>query len=384
MPSASKQSTTFSFSSNIVAVNAAVLSAVGAPLRIEELRHPEPQEREVRIRIAACGVCHSDLHIAKGDLRFPMPVVLGHEISGTVDAIGEDVSGFKTGDRVVSSFIMPCGDCAACARGRDDLCEKYFAFNRVKGVLYDGKSRLFRPDGTPVAMQMMGGMAQYAIVPDTDVFALPASLPLEESCILGCALMTAYGAVKNAAQLREGQSVVVVGAGGVGSNVITMARVFGARQVIAVDVRQEKLKAARALGATDVIDARSPDPLRQLQEMTQGRGVDVAIEAIGRPETVLQAFQMASDGGRVVVIGVAPMDAVAPIGITRLVRRGIQIVGSFGCRVRTDMPELIAMTAAGRIDVRASITRRYRLEQINEAYDAMERGEIVGRAIVVM
>jgi S-(hydroxymethyl)glutathione dehydrogenase/alcohol dehydrogenase len=151
-----------------------------------------------------------------------------------------------------------------------------------------------------------------------------------------------------------------------------------------VDVRQDKLKAARALGATDVIDARSPEPLAQVQAMTEGRGVDVAIEAIGRPETVLQAFQMASDGGRVVVIGVAPMDAVAPIGITRLVRRGIQIVGSFGCRVRIDMPELIAMAAAGRIDVRASISRRYRLDQINEAYDAMQQGEIVGRAIVVL
>ena len=365
-------------------MNAAVLSAVGTPLRIEELRHPEPKQGEVRIKIAACGVCHSDLHIAKGDLKFPMPVVLGHEISGTVDALGSGVSGFTRGDRVVASFIMPCGTCPSCSRGRDDLCETYFAFNRVKGVLYDGKTRLFRGDGSPVAMQMMGGMAQYAIVPDTDVFPLPQNVPLEESCILGCALMTAYGAMKNAAQLREGQSVAVIGAGGVGSNVIAMAALFGAKQIIAVDLRQDKLQAARALGATHVIDARSPEPLAQLQAMTQGRGVDVAVEAIGRPETVLQAFQMASDGGRVVVIGVAPMDAVAPIGITRLVRRGIQIVGSFGCRVRTDMPELIAMAAAGRIDVRASISRRYRLDQINEAYEAMERGEIVGRAIVVM
>jgi S-(hydroxymethyl)glutathione dehydrogenase/alcohol dehydrogenase len=365
-------------------VNAAVLSAVGAPLRIEQLRHPEPNAGEVRIKIAACGVCHSDLHIARGDLKFPMPVVLGHEISGTVDAIGEGVSGLAPGERVVSSFIMPCGACPPCRRQRDDLCETYFAMNRGKGVLYDGKTRLFRTDGSPVAMQMMGGLAQYAIVPQTDVFPLPASLPLEESCILGCALMTAYGAAKNAAQIREGQSVAVIGAGGVGSNVISMARVFGAKQIIAVDVRQDKLKAARALGATDVIDARSPEPLAQVQAMTEGRGVDVAIEAIGRPETVLQAFQMASDGGRVVVIGVAPMDAVAPIGITRLVRRGIQIVGSFGCRVRIDMPELIAMAAAGRIDVRASISRRYRLDQINEAYDAMQQGEIVGRAIVVL
>lgn len=365
-------------------MKAAVLPAVRTPLRIEDLRHPEPREDEVRIRISACGVCHSDLHIATGDLPFPLPAVLGHEISGLVDTVGAGVRGIRPGDRVVSSFIMPCGDCPSCARGRDDLCETYFAMNRVKGVLYDGKSRLFRPDGTPVAMQMMGGMAEYAIVPDTDVFPLPPSLPLEESCILGCALMTAYGAVKNAAQIREGQSVAVIGAGGVGSNVIAMARVAGARQIIAVDVRTDKLEAARAMGATETIDARSPEPLGQLQSLTRGRGVDVAFEAIGRPETVLQALQMACDGGRVVLIGVAPMDAVAPIGITRLVRRGLQIVGSFGCRVRTDMPELIALAAAGRIHVGASVTRCYRLDQVNEAFLALERGEIVGRAIVVM
>jgi S-(hydroxymethyl)glutathione dehydrogenase/alcohol dehydrogenase len=364
-------------------MKAAVIPAVGAPLRIEEIRHPEPKAGEVRIKIAACGVCHSDLHVARGHLKFPMPCVPGHEISGTIDALGPGAT-FKIGERVVSSFIMPCGTCPACLDGRDNLCETYFAMNRVKGVLFDGTTRLYRTDGTPLAMQMMGGMAQYAIVPVTDVFPLPAALPLEESCILGCALMTAYGAVKNSAQLRAGQTVAVIGAGGVGSNVIPLARVFGASRIIAVDVREDKLEAARAIGATDIIDARASDPVAQLQKLTNGRGVDVAIEAIGRSETVTQAFNMVCDGGRVVVLGVAPMDAVAPIGITRLVRRGIQIIGSFGCRVRTDMPELIALAASGKIDVKASITKRYRLDQVNEAFEAMERGDIVGRTIVVM
>jgi S-(hydroxymethyl)glutathione dehydrogenase/alcohol dehydrogenase len=364
-------------------MKAAVIPAVGAPLRIEEIRHPEPKAGEVRIKIAACGVCHSDLHVARGHLKFPMPCVPGHEISGTIDALGPGAT-FKIGERVVSSFIMPCGTCPACLDGRDNLCETYFAMNRVKGVLFDGTTRLYRTDGTPLAMQMMGGMAQYAIVPVTDVFPLPAALPLEESCILGCALMTAYGAVKNSAQLRAGQTVAVIGAGGVGSNVIPLARVFGASRIIAVDVREDKLEAARAIGATDIIDARASDPVAQLQKLTNGRGVDVAIEAIGRSETVTQAFNMVCDGGRVVVLGVAPMDAVAPIGITRLVRRGIQIIGSFGCRVRTDMPELIALAASGKIDVKASITKRYRLDQVNEAFEAMERGDIVGRTIVVI
>lgn len=365
-------------------MNAAVIPAVGAPLRVEDLRHPEPKAGEVRIKIAACGVCHSDLHVARGHLKFPMPCVPGHEISGTVDTPGPGVTGFKPGDRVVSSFIMPCGTCAPCREGRDNLCETYFAMNRVKGVLFDGTTRLYRTDGTPLAMQMMGGMAQYAIVPATDVFALPAALPLEESCILGCALMTAYGAVKNSAQIHAGQSVAVIGTGGVGSNVIPLARVFGAARIIAVDVRDDKLQAAKSLGATDLVNGKAADPVAAVQQMTGGRGVDVAIEAIGRPETVTQAFNMVCDGGRVVVLGVAPMDAVAPIGITRLVRRGIQITGSFGCRVRTDMPELIALAASGKIDVKASITKRWRLDQINEAYETMERGDTVGRTIVVM
>lgn len=365
-------------------MNAAVIPGPNERLRIEELRLPEPQPGEARIRVSACGVCHSDLHVAKGDLKFPMPCVPGHEISGTVDAVGREASPLKVGDRVVASFIMPCGTCGACLRGRDDLCETYFALNRGKGVLYDGRTRLFRGDGSPVAMQMMGGMAQYAVVPLTDVFALPDSLPLEESCILGCALMTAFGALKNAAQLKAGQTLAVLGAGGVGSNIISLSRVFGAKQVVAIDVRPEKLAAARSLGATDAIDASTGDPVGSLMTLTSGRGVDIAIEAIGRPETVAQAFQMVGDGGRVVVLGVAPPEWTAPIAITRLVRRGIQIVGSFGCRVRTDMPELIALAAQGRFDLRASITRRYRLEQINEAYTSLERGDIVGRAIIVM
>src|SRR5205085_1732945 len=208
-----------------------------------------------------------------------------HEISGMIDGLGAGVSGLRAGDRVVSSFIMPCGTCGPCTRGRDDLCETYFAMNRVKGTLYDGTSRHYRKDGTPIAMNMMGGMSQYAVGPTTDVFPLPASLPLEESCILGCAIMTAFGAVKNAAQVQKGQSVAVIGAGGVGSNVIAMARLFGASTVIAVDVREDKLSAARTLGATETVDSTKGDPVAKVMSLTGGRGVDVALEVLGRPET---------------------------------------------------------------------------------------------------
>ncbi len=365
-------------------MRAAVCPAPGAPVRVEELRDPRPKEGEVLIRVAACGVCHSDLHVARGDLKFPTPVVLGHEISGTVEALGPGAAGPAPGTRVVASFIMPCARCPRCLEGRDDLCETYFAMNRAKGTLYDGETRLFRPDGTPVAMNMMGGLAELAVVPATDVFPLAPGLPLAESCILGCAIMTAYGAAKHAAGLRPGQSVAILGAGGVGSNLVQIARLFGAAEVIAIDVRDEKLPEVMKLGASRFVNAAKTDPVEAVLALTAGRGVDAAFEALGRPETVAQAFRMTRDGGATVIVGLAPAGVAAPIEITRLVRRGIRITGSLGCRVRTDMPEIIRLAGEGKIDVARPVSRRYRLDQVQEAYDTMQRGEIVGRAIVVL
>lgn len=365
-------------------MKAVVLPAVGSPLVVEDIPAPKPRAGEVRLRVRACGVCHTDLHVVKGEVRFPTPAVLGHEVSGIVDELGPDVGGLERGTAVVASFIMPCARCRFCAAGRDDLCETFFALNRLKGVLYDGESRLARADGSPLAMYSMAGLAEYCVVPVTDVFRVPAGLPLEDACILGCAIMTAYGAVKHQAALRPAETVAVVGVGGVGSNVIQVARVVGASRIIAVDVRAEKLDATRALGATDGVNASAGDAVAEVRRLTGGEGVDVAFEAVGRAETVTAAFRMARDGGRVVVIGIAPGATAAPIEITHLVRRGIRLQGSYGARVRADMPEILALAAAGRLSVTQPISRRYRLEQADEAYRALDRGEITGRAIVVM
>jgi succinate semialdehyde reductase (NADPH) len=365
-------------------MKAAVLPAVGASMVIEDIPVPAPRDGEVLLRVRACGVCHTDLHVVKGEVKFPVPAVLGHEVSGVVEAVGPGVAGVERGARVVASFIMPCNRCRFCAVGRDDLCETFFALNRLKGVLYDGHSRLARADGTPLAMYSMAGLAEYCVVPATDVFRVPEGLALEDSCILGCAIMTAYGAVKHQAALRAAETVAVVGTGGVGSNVIQLARLVGATRIIAVDVRPEKLEAARRLGATDGVDASAGDPVAEVRRLTGGEGVDVAFEALGRPETVTAAFKMARDGGRVVVIGIAAGATPAPIEITHLVRRGIRLQGSYGARVRGDMPEIVALAAAGQISVTQPISRRYRLDQAAEAYQALDRGEITGRAIVVM
>ena len=365
-------------------MKAAVLSEVGGQLAIEDIPQPHPKAGEVLVKVTACGVCHTDLHVIKGEVKFPVPCVLGHEISGVVAELGPDVQTTQTGESVVCSFIMPCGVCSYCVQGRDDLCETFFAMNRLKGTLYDGESRLARSDGSTLAMYSMGGLAEYAVVPASDVFPAPANIPLTDACILGCAMMTAYGAVKNQAKVQPGDSVAVVGTGGVGSNVIQMAKAFGASQIIAVDIRDDKLDAAQALGATHTVNASQGDVVAAVNALTNGHGVDVAIEALGRPETVVNAFMMTRDGGRVVVIGIAPGTTTAGIEITRLVRRGIQLMGSYGSRVRTDLPKVLALAAQGQVNVSQPITRRYRLEQADEAYAALNRGEIIGRAIVCM
>jgi S-(hydroxymethyl)glutathione dehydrogenase/alcohol dehydrogenase len=197
-------------------------------------------------------------------------------------------------------------------------------------------------------------------------------------------MMTAYGALKNQARLQPNESVAVVGTGGVGSNLIQLAKAFGAGQIIAVDIRADKLAAATQLGATHGVNAAQSDPVAEVLAITGGRGVDVAIEALGRPDTVVNAFMMARDGGRVVVVGIAPGATAAGIEITRLVRRGIHLMGSYGSRVRTDMPDVLGLAAHGLVSPSRTITRLYRLDQADDAYTVLGRGEIVGRAIVTM
>jgi S-(hydroxymethyl)glutathione dehydrogenase/alcohol dehydrogenase len=321
--------------------------------------------------------------VLKGEVAFPVPAVLGHEISGTVAALGEGVEGPAVGSRIVGTFVMPCGDCDACRRGRDDLCERFFALNRLRGVLYDGETRLRRADGTPLAMYSMGGLAEYAVLPATAVYPLGAAQPLEESAIIGCAAMTAYGAVRHGGSVRAGDRVVVVAIGGVGSLVVQLARIAGAAQVVAVDIGEEKLAAARRLGATDVVDVSAGDPVERVIELTGGGG-DVVFEVLGGERTFLQALAMVRDGGRLVAVGIAPADVRAPVDITRIVRRSLNVTGSYGARVRSDMPTLLALIEGGMLTPAASVTRRFPLAEAAEAYAALDRREIVGRAIVTM
>jgi succinate semialdehyde reductase (NADPH) len=365
-------------------MRAAVIRERSGPFALEELRDPEPRDGEVLIDVAACGVCHTDLHVHDGSVPFPFPCVLGHEVSGTITALGDGVADLSVGQRVVGAFIMPCGSCPMCRSGREELCEPFFAHNRLSGTLYDGETRLYDGAGDPVWMYSMGGLSEQAVIPARGVTPLPPELALTDSAILGCALMTAYGAATQVARLTPGETVAVFGAGGVGGSVIQVARALGAGSIVAVDVQDDKLALAQQLGATDTVNASGADPVAVIREATNGRGVDVAFEAIGHPSTFRQATEAVADGGRCVMVGIAPVGLTAEVEITRLVRRKLQVLGSFGGRPRHDVRALMDLTLQGELHLDTAIRRRFTLDEATEAYALLASGQINGRAIIEM
>lgn len=324
----------------------------------------------------------------KGEIPFSSPCVVGHEITGEVVDHGANtdpgvIKRFPVGSHVVGAFIMPCGSCFFCVKGQEDLCEAFFAYNRAKGTLYDGETRLFlRNSGKPVYMYSMGGLAEYCVVPANALALLPKSLPYSESAILGCAVFTAYGAMRHAAEMRAGDSVAVIGVGGVGSSCLQIARAFGASEIIAVDVLDEKLNNARTLGATHTINALKEDVPDKIKEITGGRGVDVAVEALGRPSTFMQCTKSIRDGGKAVMIGLASSGSMGEIDINHLVRRQIKIIGSYGGRARQDLPQVVKLAERGIFNLQNTVCRKCKFEEANSAYDDLNQGKIVGRAII--
>lgn len=367
-------------------MRAAVLTAPGTPLSVQEIQTPRPHRDEILIRVAACGVCHSDLHVMHGSIPFPTPAVLGHEVSGTVVQLGQGVDrpDLQVGQQIVCAFLMPCGRCSYCAEGRDDMCTEFFERNRLKGQLFDGTSRLRGIDGGTLAMYSMAGLADYAVVPVTAVVPLPEGSDIVPAAILGCAAFTAYGALRRAADVRQGETVAVVAIGGVGSSLVQLARVLGAREIIAVDVNDEKLAAARRLGATRTVNSRTTDAREVVLEATDGHGVDVAFEALGSPQTFAQALTLIAAGGRMVTVGLGAAGARGEVELNQMVRRGLRIIGSYGARTRTDLPAVVDLAARGVLRYRDIVTRVYPLDRVNHAYEALARGETRGRAVIAM
>ncbi|MEU1626581.1 zinc-binding dehydrogenase [Streptomyces sp. NPDC020096] len=358
-------------------VRAAVLPAVGAPLEIAEVNLPDPGPGQVRVRLAAAGVCHSDLSLANGTLRQPVPAVLGHEGAGTVTAVGEDVTAVAPGDRVVLNWAPSCGGCHFCGLGEPWLC-----VNAAAGAAdpyaeraSDG-AELYPGLGTAV-------FAEETVVAAGAVLPLPDGVPLTEAALLGCAVLTGYGAVHHATRLRQGESVAVFGVGGVGLSVLQSARIAGAAAVIAVDVSPEKEELARAAGATDFVLA-SDETAKRIRKLTGGHGADAAIECVGRADTIRTAWSSTRRGGRTTVVGIGGKEQQVTFSALEIFHFARTLTGCVygNSDPAKDLPVLAEHVRAGRLDLGAMVTDRIGLDAIPSAFDAMLAGR-GGRALVV-
>ncbi|MEV0735815.1 Zn-dependent alcohol dehydrogenase [Streptomyces sp. NPDC050549] len=358
-------------------VRAAVLPAVGAPLEIAEIDLPDPGPGQVRIRLAAAGVCHSDLSLTNGTMRVPVPAVLGHEGAGTVVAVGEDVAHIAPGDRVVLNWAPSCGTCHACALGEVWLCAN--ALNGAAGVYAHRAS-----DGTDLHPGLnVAAFAEETVVSAACVLPLPDGIPLTDAALLGCAVLTGCGAVHHSARVREGETVAVFGVGGVGLSTLQAARIAGAAKIVAVDVSPEKEELARAAGATDYVVA-SENTAREIRALTGGQGVDVAVECVGRAVTIRTAWESTRRGGRTTVVGIGGKDQQVTFNALELFHWGRTLSGCVygNSDPAKDLPVLAEHVRAGRLDLGALVTERIELAGIPAAFENMVAGK-GGRALVV-
>ena len=362
-------------------MKASVLFEQGAPLRVEELDLEGPREGEVLVRMAASGVCHSCLHAADGSWKgVPVPIVLGDEGAGTVESVGAGVRELQAGDHVILSWAPTCGRCHYCVIGRPNLCEKRLP---GRGLLPDGTTRMAL-GGKPV--YHYGHVAPYAsrtVVHESSAIRIDPAMPLDRAALVGCSVMTGVGAVLNTARVPAGASMAVFGTGGVGLNVVQGGAMVAAHPIIAVDVKPARLEHALALGATHAVDASKEDPAAAIRRIT-GRGADFTFVAVGSAPAVGQAADALAPGGTCVVIGVPPTGQTFPLDLRPLVTGERAIVGSsYGsARTREDLPRLVTLYQAGKLKIDELITKRYGLEEANEAFRALAAGEL-GRGLIV-
>ncbi|MFG2280775.1 Zn-dependent alcohol dehydrogenase [Streptomyces asoensis] len=351
-----------------MAVRAAVLPAVGAPLEITEIDLPAPGPGQVRVRLAAAGVCHSDLSLSDGTMRVPVPAVLGHEGAGTVVAVGEGV-GLAPGAGVVLNWAPSCGSCHPCTLGEVWLCVNALA----------GAAQVYArtTDGTDLYPGLnVAAFAEETVVPASCVLPLPDGVPLTDAALLGCAVLTGYGAVHHSARVRAGETVAVFGVGGVGLATLQAARIAGASAIVAVDVSPEKEELARAAGATEYVVA-SEHTARDVRALTGGQGVDVAVECVGRAVTIRTAWESTRRGGRTTVVGIGGKDQQVTFNALELFHWGRTLSGCVygNSDPAKDLPVLADHIRAGRFDLGALVTERITLEDIPQAFDNMLAGK---------
>ena len=365
-------------------VRAAVWRAPGEPGSVEEVLLDGPGAGEVLVRVAAAGVCHSDLHQADGHLGDALfPIVLGHEGAGIVEAVGAGVTGLEPGQTVAFCFIAACRECGRCLEGRATLCERNSRAS-FEGTMLDGTTRLRLAGGEP-ARHFLGVacFAERCVVPAAAAVPLPPGLPLWQAALVGCAVVTGFGAVSNAAGVRAGESVCVIGLGGVGLQVLAAARLAGADPLVAVDRVAEKLELALARGATHAVDASAEDAARQVRKLTGG-GADHAFEAVGRAETIRLAWDSLRAGGTAVVVGLAPIGVEAAVpAIGFLSEKSLRGCFYGSGEPRREIGELALLAASGDIDVAGSVSHLAGLDGVEDAFGRMRRGEGARTVLVI-
>ena len=371
-------------------VRAAVLGAMGSkapysasrPLAIEEIDLAPPGQGEVLVRIAAAGLCHSDLSVINGDRPRPMPMALGHEASGVVEALGPGVTDLARGDHVVMVFVPSCGHCLPCAEGRPALCEPGAAAN-TKGTLLSGERRISR-GGAPINHHLgVSAFAEYATVSRRSLVKIDPELPLDEAALFGCAVLTGVGAVVNTAKAPLGATVAVIGLGGVGLASLIGAVSCGASRVVAIDLAEDKLAFAKQLGATDAFNASSPNCIEDVRAATGG-GVEYAFELAGSVKALELAYKITRRGGTTVTAGLPPPDRALAIPAVQLVAEERTLKGSYigTCVPARDLPRYVALYRRGRLPVDKLLTHRLKLDEINEGFDRLNEGRAIRQVVV--
>ena len=358
-------------------MKAAVLHAPRQPMTIEQISIDKPQRREVLVRTAAAGLCHSDLHFIEGSYPTPMPAVLGHESAGVVEAVGDDVTYLKPGDHVISCLSMFCGHCEFCLSGHLSICQDPV----VKPA--PGKARRLNWKGEHMNQFLnLSSFAEQMVVHEHALVKVRPDMPLDLACLIGCSVITGYGAVVHTAKIEPGCTVAIFGAGGIGLATINAAAIAGAGRIIAIDKDPFKLGLARQFGATDVVDANAADTVKRVVAMSSG-GVHHSFECIGLKLTAEQSFAVLRSGGCATLIGMIPVGVNIELrGVDFLRERRIQGCMMGSNRFRTDMPRLIEFFMQGRLHLKEMVSARIKLEDINQGFEALKAGGIARNVIV--
>lgn len=362
-------------------MKAAVCFEPNSRLDVVDVEQEGPRAGEALVQVKAAGVCHSDWHIMNGDWPVPLPMVLGHEAAGVVQDVGPGVSSVKPGDHVIFSFRPHCGHCYFCSIGRSILCDGY---SSPRWLMLDGTHRVSR-QGQPInQMARIGTFSERVVCAAEMLVPIRKDMPWPQAALIGCCVPTGWGAVNRCARVEAGASVVVIGCGGVGLNVVQGARLAGAGAIIAVDLLENKLEFARGFGATHTINASQKNAVEEVRGLTGGRGADYAFDAIGSEATTVQILEAIRPGGTAVIVGMAPASARPPINPYVMALQEKTIRGTLYGSVRpnVDFPILVDLYLAGRLQIDPLVSRTYTLEEINDGFAAMRGGQ-VARGVVV-